>query len=149
MQSLPCSVSYKIRREQLRRLTWCTGCAFKRDWELETLENTQKASIESMLNRFGVNSSSDITATPGQELGPREEGEPRGNWPCREVVGSLMWLLPMTRPRMSNAVRAVARHSHNPTDRHWMAAMKITAYFHGSRGLGLKFVRGSGLAFTV
>ena len=38
----------------LRELTWYTGCAFKRDWELRTLEITQKAFIESMLNRFGV-----------------------------------------------------------------------------------------------
>ena len=58
--------------------------------ELGTLEITQKAFIESMLNRFGVDSSSDIPATPGVELGPREEGEPGGDWPYREAVGSLM-----------------------------------------------------------
>ena len=54
-------------------LTWYTGCAFKRNWESGTLEITQKAFVESMLKRFGVNSSSDIPATPG--VGPREEGE--------------------------------------------------------------------------
>ena len=73
------------------------------------LEITQKAFVESMLNRFGVNSSSDIPATPGIELGPREEGEPRGDWPYSEAVGSLMWLSTMTWPNISNAVRAVAR----------------------------------------
>ena len=133
----------------LGELTWYTGCAFKRNWELGTSAITQKAFVESMLNRFGVNSSSDIPATPGVELGPREEGEPKGDWPYREAVGSLMWLSTMTRPDISNAVRAVARHSHNPTDRHWKAVLKIMAYLHGTRGMGLTFVRGSGLDLTA
>ena len=55
----------KFPTNNLGELTWYTGCAFKRDWELGTLEITQKAFIESMLNRFGVNSPSDIPATPG------------------------------------------------------------------------------------
>ena len=87
---------------------------FIHDWELGTLEITQKALIESTLNRFGVNSSFDIPATPGVELDPREEDEPRGDCPYREAVGSLMWLSTMTRPGISNAVHPVARHSHNP-----------------------------------
>ena len=54
--------------------TWYTGCAFKRNWELGTIEITQKAFVESMLTCFGVNSSSDLLATAGVDLGPREEG---------------------------------------------------------------------------
>ena len=102
-----------------------------------------------MLSRFGENSSSDTPATPGVELGPREEGVPKGDWPYREAVGSLMRLSTMTRPNISNAVRAVARHSHNPTDRHWKAVLKIMAYLHGTRGMGLTFVRGSVLDLTA
>ena len=112
-----------------------------------TLEITQNAFVESMLNRFGGNSSSDIPATPGVELGPREEGEPEGDWPYREAVGSLMWLSTMTRPDISNPVRAVAPHSHNPTDRHWKAVLKIMAYLHGTRGMGLTFCEGLGIGF--
>ena len=67
----------------------------------------------------------------------------------REAVGSLMWLSTMTRPDISNAVRAVARHSHNPTDRHWKAVLKVMTYLHGTRGMGLTFVRCSGLDLTV
>ena len=74
----------------LGELTWYTGCDFKPNWELGTLEITQKAFVESKLNRFGANSSSDIPANPGVELGPREEGKPKGDWPYREAVGSLM-----------------------------------------------------------
>ena len=112
------------------------------------MEITQKAFVENMLNRFGVNSSSDIPATPGVGLGPREECEPKRDWPYREAMGSLMWLSTMTRPDVSNAVRAVARRFHNPTDRRWEAVPKIMANVHGTRGMGLIFVRGSGLDLT-
>ena len=66
----------------------------------------------SMLNCFGFNSSSDIPATPGVELGSREEGELGGDWPYREAVGSLMWLPTITSLDISNVVRIAARHSH-------------------------------------
>ena len=55
----------------------------------------------------------------------------------------------MTRPDISNAVRAVTRHSHNPTHRHWKAVLKIMAYLYGTRVMGLSFVRGSGLDLTA
>ena len=102
-----------------------------------------------MFNHFGVRSSSDIPATPGVELGPREEGEPRGDWPYREAVDSLMWLSTMTRRDISNALRAAARHSHNPTHRNWKAVLKIMAYLHGTRAMGLTLVRGSGWDLTA
>ena len=36
-----------------------------------------------------------------------------------------------------------------PTDRHWKAVLKIIAYLHGTRGMGLTFVRGSALDLTA
>ena len=143
------ALNTKFPTNNLGELTWYAGCAFKRNWELGTLEITQKAFVESMLNRFGVNLSSDILAIPGVELGPIEEGEPKRDWPYREAVGSLMWLSTITRPDISNVVRAVARHSHSPTDRHWKAVLKIMTYLHGTRGMGLTFVRISGLDLTA
>ena len=107
----------------------------------------QKTFVEIMLNRLRVNSSSDIPVTPVVELDPREEGEPKVDWPYREAVGSLMWLSTMTRPDISNVVSAVARHSDNPTDRHWKAVLKIMAYLHGTRGMGLTFCEGLGIGF--
>ena len=139
----------KFPTNSLGELAWYTGCDFKCDWELGTLEITQKAFVEGMLNRFGVNSSSDIPATPVIELGSREESELKKDWPYKETVGSLMRLSTMTRPDISNAVRAVACRSHNPTDRHWKAVLKIMAYLHGTKGMGLTFVRGSGLHLTA
>ena len=43
----------------------------------------------------------------------------------------------------------MARHSHNPTNRHRKAVLKIMAYLHGTWGMGLTFVRDSGLDLTA
>ena len=50
--------------------------------------------------------------------------------PFRQVVGGVMWPAGMTRPDIANAARAVARHSHNPCERHWKAAVKILAHLN-------------------
>ena len=55
----------------------------------------------------------------------------------------------MTRPDIANALRACARHSHNPSPRHWKALLQIAAYVNSTKEIGLKFVRGPGLKLTV
>ena len=48
----------------------------------------------------------------------------------------------MTRADIANALRAVARHAHNPAVRHWKAVRKITTYLKETKDLGLVFRRG-------
>ena len=67
----------------------------------------------------------------------------------RALVGSLMWLSVMTRPDIANALRACARHSHNPSPRHWMALLQVAAYVNASKMIGLRFVRASVLKLSV
>ena len=56
----------------------------------------------------------------------------------------------MTRWYFSNdGCSSVARQSHNLTDRHWKKVVKITAWLHGTRGLGLAFVRRSVVDWTA
>ena len=107
---------------------------------------SQEAYVESLMKRFDVQSISDIFASPGADLGPKQDDEPGGDWPVREAVGSLVWLSTMTRPDITNAVRAVARYAHEPTERLWQAIMKILSYLNGTRSLGITYVRGSGLS---
>ena len=83
------------------------------------------------MKRFDLQSISDIPASPD---------EPGGDWPVREAFGSLMWLLTMARPDITNAVRAVARNAHEPTERLWQAIMKILSYLNGTRSLGITYV---------
>ena len=55
----------------------------------------------------------------------------------------------MTRPDIANALRTCARHSHNPSPRHWKALLQVAAYVNGTKEMGLRFVWGSGLRLSV
>ena len=68
----------------------------------------------------------------------------------RETVGSLIGLPTMTRPDITNnAMRAVARYAHQPTEILWQAIMKTLSYLNGTKGLGITYVRGSDLSLNV
>ena len=127
-----------------------TGCAFVRDWESGVLEMNQAAYAENLVAQYGIFATSNI---PGSvDLGPRKDGEQGVNddFPLnRPVVGSLMWLSVMTRPDITNTLRTCARHSHNPSPRHWKALLQVAASVNGTKEMGLRFVRGSGLRLSV
>ena len=65
--------------------------------------------------------------------------------PFREIVGSLMWIANQTRPDIANAVRAIARFSHDPKPIHYKAAQKILEYPNVTSDLDLTFRRDSDL----
>ena len=129
-----------------------TGCAFVRDCKSGVLEMNQTAYTENLVAQYGISATSNIPGSPGVDLDPREDGELGADeeFPLyRSLVGSLMWLSVMTRPDVANALRACARHSHNPIPRHWKALLQIAAYANSTKEIGLKFVRGSGLKRSV
>ena len=148
-ESLLASLNKKFPTNDLGECTWYKGCGIERDVELGAIKLSQEAYVKSLMKRFAVQSIFDIPASPGADLGPKQDNEPRGDWPVREAVGSLMWLSTMTRPDITNAVRAVARYAHEPTERLWQAITKILSYLNGTKSMGITYVRGSGLSLNV
>ncbi|CAB1105045.1 unnamed protein product [Ectocarpus sp. CCAP 1310/34] len=148
-EELLASLNKKFPTKNLGECQWFDGCAIERDVEAGTLRISQTAYIDSMVARFDVKSTSRIPATPGADLGPKREDEEGGEWPVREAIGSMMWVSTFSRPDVSFAVRAVARHAHAPAKRHWDAIQKILGYLKGTRDLGITYQRGSGLGLAV
>ena len=97
-ESLLASFNKKFPTNDLGECTWYDGCGIERDVELGIIKLSQEAYVESLVKRFDVQSISNIPASPGADLGPKQDNEPEGDWPVREAVGSLMWLTTMTRP---------------------------------------------------
>ena len=122
-------------------LSWYLGCAFKRDRKGGVLRASQRAFIESVVSRYGVDAVSDLPSSQSADLGPRRDDEPVCDKLVCAAVGSLIWLGGMTRPDIANAVRAVARQAHDPAERHWRAVRKIIAYLNKTKDLGLVFVK--------
>ena len=83
----------------------------------------------------------DFPASQSADLDPRRNDEPVCDRPVRAAVGSFIWLGRMTRPDKANAVRAVARLSHDPAERHWRAVRKTIAYLNKTKDVGLLFVK--------
>ena len=149
-ESLLASLNKKFPTNDLGECTWYDGCGTERDVELGTIKLSQEAYVESLMKRFDVQSISDIPASPGADLGPKQDNEPGGDWRVTEAVGSLMRLSNMTRPDITNAVRAVARYADEPTERLWRVITKILSeYLNGTKSLGITYVRGSGLSLNV
>ena len=148
-ESLLASLNKRFPASNLGECTWYDGCGIERDVELGTIKLSQEAYVESLMKRFDVQSISDIPASPVAALGPKHDNAPGGDWPLREAVGSLMWLSTMTRPDITNAVRAVARYAHKPSERFLQAILKILSYLNGTKNLSITYVRGSGLSLKV
>ncbi|CAB1096632.1 unnamed protein product [Ectocarpus sp. CCAP 1310/34] len=148
-EELLASLNKKFPTRNVGECEWFDGCAIERDVEAGNLKISQTAYIDSMVKRFDVQSTSRIPASPGVDLGPKRDNENGGEWPVREAIGSMMWVSTFSRPDVSFAVRAVARHAHAPAKRHWDAIQKILGYLKGTRDLSITYQRGSGLGLAV
>ena len=94
--------------------------------------------------------SSNAAAFPVAELRPTtDDNVVTDSSSFRQAVGCEMLLAGITRPEIADPARTVARHSHNPRERYWVAVEKILAYLNATRDLGLTYERGSRLALTV
>jgi len=64
--------------------------------------------------------------------------------PYLSAIGALMYLPNCTRPDIAFAVNLLARHSANPTRRHWVGIKTILRYLNSTQDLGLYFPEESG-----
>ena len=129
----------------LGELSFFTGCTITQDTEKSLTSISQKTFSETLARRFDVTTTSPYPASPCANLVAKIEGESGGTWPYKEAVGGLMWLVVMSRPDITNAVRAVSRHSNSPAERHWKVVLQILRYLSRTKDLSLTFEWGSGL----
>ena len=130
-------------------LSWCLGCAFERDRMKGVVKMTQTAFVDLLVDRFDLKYETQTPASVEFDLGPKIIHEKEGDWPYKQAVGGLLWISGMTRPDIASAVRAVARHAHNPAAWHWKAVRKIIAYLKATKDLGVVFRWGGDLKLSL
>ena len=54
-------------------------------------------------------------------------------------VGSLNWLAISTRPDIATPVSLLAKYTHNPSQGHLDAAIRVVKYIKGTKNLGISF----------
>lgn len=86
----------------------------------------QTAYAQKVLNKFSMNECGTVSVPgdPNQTLEKFEDSE-EANFPYRQLVGSLMYLLIATRPDIAFAVANVSRYLERPTGVHVTAAKRI------------------------
>lgn len=72
---LPTSLRKKLLVKDLGVCTWFDGCVTERD-VLEATTLSQKSYVEALINRFNVTTTSNIPATRGANLRPKEDDQP-------------------------------------------------------------------------
>ncbi|CAN0005911.1 unnamed protein product, partial [Sphacelaria rigidula] len=124
----------KFPTNNLGEVTWYMGCA-----DRGTLSVTHTTFTDTLLKRFEARGYSEIPTSVSVKLGPTTGEDTKVNRPYCNAVEGLMWLATVTRPDITNSVRALARQSHDPCERHWEAVMKVPKYLNETKNFGLWF----------
>jgi hypothetical protein len=109
-----------------------------RDRARRTLEITQTAYIDQVLQRYGMADCKPV-ATPMEGVSTRlgNEGDPDKLY--MSVVGSLLYAAMVTRPDIMFTVTKLGTHLQASGEEHWAAAKRLLRYLKGTRELGIKF----------
>lgn len=95
---------------------------------------------EKLLERFNMSCCKAVT-TPIVKDNDAEESPLNKEFPYREAVGALMFLMCGTRPDIAYAVSVASRNLENPTDRDVLRVKRILRYLRGTTEYGLHYKR--------
>ena len=136
-------INERFPTKHLGEVTWYMGSDYERDHEKGTLETSLNQFIRNVVERFGITKSIAIPASPSLDLKHVSDEDPAVDASYRNMVGSLMWIANQARPDIANAVRAIAKFSHDPKGLYFKAARKLIEYLSATAHLGLTFKKDS------
>lgn len=84
--------------------------------------------IDHLIKRFNIDNTSLCPACSSVKLRSREAEDVEIDEPCRQAVGSMIWLADMSRPDRVNTVHDTARHMSKPDVEHWKTFVRILRY---------------------
>jgi hypothetical protein len=99
----------------------------------------QTAYLEKVLVRFRMDKCTAISTPVIKDGSDPDQVQSKGNYPYREAVGALMYLMVGTRPDIAYAVGVVSRTLENPTTQDWCKVKRIMRYLRGTSQLGLTY----------
>ena len=137
------SLAAQFQVKDLGELNYLLGVAVKQDHSNGSIWIGQPTYTSNILDRFGmmeskavatpVSSSKLVQATDDDELVDKEL--------YQSAIGSLQYLLTMTRLDIAFALSNVAKFNSNPTKDHWTAVKRIFRYLRGTQMFGLLYKR--------
>ena len=113
--------------------------------DTEGIKLSQSVYISGILTRFGM-ADSKAVSTPAVDFSGDAPGELCDKTLYRQIVGSLMHLMVVSRPDLAFSVGKLARFMHEPHDVHMIAAKRVLRYLKGTSGFACYFVVGGCLS---
>lgn len=116
----------------------------KRDRINKVIYIHQEAYVLQILDRFRMSEAKLVTVSADvhTHLESTEGVNNCSFFPFRKVVGSLVFLLTVTRPDLAYAVNNVSRYLANPDENHWQAGKRIFRYLRGTTCFGIMYKAG-------
>lgn len=136
-------LSKEFEMKDLGKTSYCLGLEVF--YMSDGLLLHQSGYTRKLLKRFNMEDATPLqvrSLEPNKDIyRPKEENElPLDtNCPYAHAIGTLLYLANSTRPDIAFAVSLLARHTHNPTIRHWQGVKHVLRYLKGTSDIGLFF----------
>lgn len=111
--------------------------------EKRTVRLSQEKAIQAVLLKFGMQESNP-TSTPMTDFKWLTKKNDLGrymneDYPYREAIGSIMFIMLCTRPDICFAVCTLSKYLSDPAYKHWIAVKRLLRYLKGSSNFGLEY----------
>uniref|UniRef100_A0A0C9QD48 POLX_0 protein n=1 Tax=Fopius arisanus TaxID=64838 RepID=A0A0C9QD48_9HYME len=132
----------EFQMKDLGLAKYCLGLEIRQDVERITL--SQQNHIRNLLAHFGMKDCRPVStpAVLGNKLIEPVE-EKSTDWPYREAIGALIYLVTASRPDIANTVSRLAQFTNNPSKEHWISVKRVFRYLAGTINLGIVYHKSS------
>lgn len=133
--------------KDIGRAKYCLGLQI--DQGEGKIELAQTGYIFGLLEQYGMKNCNPVV-TPSEVNVQFDDASDPGesmNYPYRELIGALMYLLVASRPDIANTVSRLAQFTSKPRKCHWIAAKRVLRYLAGTAEIGLVYSRTNNLLF--
>ena len=133
------AISERFNMKDLGALRWVLGMEVRRDLAARTLELSQTAYVDQVLERYGMAKCQEVGTPAEGTLTRLPKGEGSANHEYMSVVGSLLYAAEVSRPDIAYPVRVLGRHLQASGREHMTAAKRVLRYLKGTRELGIVY----------
>lgn len=133
IEEVKSELSSRFKMKDLGEVKNFLGLEIKRNIKSKQMKISQKAYVEKVLTRFGMDNCKSIATPMGSDEKWMKNDDPPTEQPFKALLGCLQYLALMSRPDISAAVSILSRFQSCATDRHWSGLKRILRYLQGSK----------------
>ena len=122
----------------LESISFYLGMTISRDRDMHIIRLNQKAYIQRVAKRFGLQDAKPVRTPMKKSFDPIPNANQTTDQDIKQyqaMVGSIMFAMIETRPDIANAISIVSRFAQNPSSNHIKAVKRIIIYLNSTANL--------------